>query len=120
MNKWIAGALIVTLASTAVAHTGGSVDTDTFVSTDGIKEMWVRNEYEKPATFIIEVTYKDGTEVPPGLWRSDAVNDKITIDPNQPAWFTIQTKIKGKYYVCTKLDNDDGVSSRICSRHWHK
>jgi hypothetical protein len=120
MNKWIAGALLVALASPAIAHTGGSVNADTSVSTNGIKEMWIRNEYEKPATFTIEVTYKDGTDVPPELWRSDAANDKITIDLGQPAWFTIQTKIKGKYYVCTKLESDHGVSSRICSRHWHK
>lgn len=120
MNKWIVGAVVVALAAPAFAHTGGSVNTDTFVSYDGTTEQWVRNEFETQATFIIEVKYVDGTDVPEELWRSNVADDSVTLAPNGHTSFKVETKEKGKYYVCTKLDNRIGVSSRICSRHWHK
>ena len=120
MNKWIVGAAIAVLASPLFAHTGGSVDPDTFVSYDGTVAMWLNNGYDEQATFAIEVTTKDGTAVAEDQWRSNIAGDSITLNPGEPAWFTVETRQKGKYYVCTKLESDNGVGSRICSRHWHR
>ena len=114
------GAALVALATSASSHEGGSVTPETIVSWDGTIEMWIGNKYDQDASYRIEVLTKEGEVVPEDQWRSSLPGDEVTLLPTETINFYVQTKEKGKYYVCTTLVAEDGVASRICSRHWHR
>lgn len=114
----------VALGSPLFAHTMGN-KAEGYVSYDGVMDLWIRNKYEQVAEYNIVVYTKDLQPLgEDNAFRTTLEGNTITLEPGEYKDFKIQTKLKGKYYVCSELTKLDGeipqTATRICLRSWHR
>ena len=123
MNKF---ALVATLVGALIAPSFVSShmmtrDTDNYLTYDGTLRFWIRNDYTQESLYSVHVFNKDLTPlVEPNKFRTTLEDNEALMNHKELIDFRVQVKEKGKYYVCSFLEELGGEvpqsSTRICLR----
>lgn len=115
------------IASLAQAHSQEPGYQRVFVQDWATQTYTLKNAYEFPATYRIEVMNKDGDAVEQG-WKLSEGQAVYKLEPGSERRFTVLIDMQGqserKVLVCTTLqaigyeESLPGNISRICSRLW--
>ena len=132
MNKLVATAvsalLVVAASFEAAAHSMQPGYEKKFAPGEAFSIYYeVKNDYEYPATFRIEVFAKDGKTVEEGWKLSDS--DPFKLFPGNKKRIRVKLRMlpeikQRKILVCSILDKvgyndkEPGTISRVCSRLW--
>jgi hypothetical protein len=142
MNTYSTKALVVALGvasaapSVSYAHEQLS-HTDRIVSYTGTFEYVIVNKYKKATHFDVLVLNREFEPVAEDRWRSDWPNDFRILAPAERMPVKVQLRDKGKFYICTKGNNNNptnkedkdnadettgssSLNSVICSRAWYR
>lgn len=111
------------LAQPIQAHQMFREDADNITTYMNREEFALKNNYEFPAEYRVEVFDKDMGEIDAAEWRSNLRGHTIKILPQAVKDISVSfkpSKEERKYYVCTRLIGGKNVEielySRICLR----
>lgn len=125
MLRLITMVALLAYAGGAAAHQSSTRDLESSVSVFGESNIWLKNLYEVPTTYEVEVLDKETQRPTTSQWRSSLKNNEVTLDTGELVDIKVTVKDKGKYYVCTRVKREQAggniqLSSRVCIRLWHR
>ena len=125
MLRLITMVALLAYAGGAAAHQSSTRDLGSSVSVFGESNIWLKNLYDEPTTYEVEVLDKETQRPTKSQWRSSLTDNEVTLDTGELVDIKVTVKDKGKYYVCTKVKREQAggniqLSSRVCIRLWHR
>ena len=125
MLRFITMVALLAYAGGAAAHQSSTRDLESSVSVFGESNIWLKNLYDAPVTYEVEVLDKDTMRPTKSQWRSSLINNEVTLATEEVVDIKVTVRDKGKYYVCTKVKREQSggnvqLSSRVCLRLWHR
>ena len=120
------GAWFALVAGQAFAHQSSTYDLQSSVSYVGESKLWLVNKYTETVEYEVQVLDVDLRPIDAAQWRSNLLNDKVTLDQDELVDIIVAGRTKGKYYICTIVARDESaekdivIRSRVCLRLWYK
>ena len=116
---------LLAYAGGAAAHQSSTRDLESSVSVFGESNIWLKNLYDEPTTYEVEVLDRETQRPTKSQWGSSLKNNEVTLDTDELVDIKVTVKDKGKYYVCTRVKREQSggnilLSSRVCLRLWYR